>query len=1120
MAWAFNASLPTTNTATLIQFNVVGGVAGDTVKINGTGLSYNATTGAMSGSITSIQLTNSSGTVQTIAIGTADPATAAARQLQATADVTQFLAHAKTTAANIAALGVTFNSFDLTNAVETTPGSVLTVPVFNSGTLAGYLKLTGTDLYANKPLANGDITTVELLTAGGASYGTPKTIDYSSASPGVTLAELVYGQGANFDLLFAALTSGDDTLTVQQAGGTIDAGLGNDVITGSAGVDTVDYKYATGKITVDLSHNSVTFTDPRTGKVSTQTLTGIENINGSKFSDSIVGNAGDNVLFGGYDGVNDSLNGGAGNDTYIVIEAAGTTGVSDAISDTAGTDTIISYASRDLGITTTIENLVLMGSAVDGKGNNLNNSITGNNLDNTLDGKVGADTMAGGLGNDTYTVDNAGDVIVETAGQGTDMVRASTNFALTAGANVENLRTTSDTGLAAINLTGSSSVNTITGNAGANILDGGASGGDGVTDTLNGLLGNDTYVLGSGSDIVNDTGGNDTITSSITRTLASYATIENLRLTGSSAANATGNALANTLVGNSAANVITGGGGNDTMTGGAGNDTFVWDANGNDIIADFRNTYLSVALNGSNVVSPTASTATASGSLAMNLAQNRLSLSLVSSGLDWNTTSTASNKVTAFAFYQGASGANGALTHDVLADTATYKTITPSTGAVRDTWTTANGLTSALATSILAGGHYLEVDTTQYNAPGAIRGQITAIAGSADTISVAGLNIGDFETIQELAVNSGTSVRLVRNTNSVQSSVTLNLTQEADLAASHFVFQTGATNDTLNGTAGNDDLFGAAGDDVLTGGAGVDRLFGEAGNDTLDGGTGNDRMFGGLGNDTFKVDALGDYINDTGGTDTILASINYAINTTALAGIENLGTTNAAGTAGLVLVGNGLANTITGNAGNNTIDGLGGADLMVGGAGNDVYFVDNLADAITDAAGLGTDTVKARISYTLGAGDSIEVLTTAAPLGAINLTGNALDQKVIGNGSNNTINGGAGNDVLTGGSGNDNFLFNTALNATTNKDSITDFNPAYDTIQLDNAIFSTIPAGTLQAAKFYIGTAAHDADDRIIYNKTTGALSYDADGNGAGAAIQFAVLTNKANLTNADFFVV
>jgi Ca2+-binding RTX toxin-like protein len=78
-----------------------------------------------------------------------------------------------------------------------------------------------------------------------------------------------------------------------------------------------------------------------------------------------------------------------------------------------------------------------------------------------------------------------------------------------------------------------------------------------------------------------------------------------------------------------------------------------------------------------------------------------------------------------------------------------------------------------------------------------------------------------------------------------------------------------------------------------------------------------------------------------------------------------------------------------------------------------------------------------------------------------------------------------------------------------------------DTIHLENAVFKALTAtGVLSAAAFHVGAAAHDASDHIIYNAKTGALLYDADGNKAGAAIQFAILGAHLQLTNADFVVV
>src|SRR5215210_2771002 len=116
--------------------------------------------------------------------------------------------------------------------------------------------------------------------------------------------------------------------------------------------------------------------------------------------------------------------------------------------------------------------------------------------------------------------------------------------------------------------------------------------------------------------------------------------------------------------------------------------------------------------------------------------------------------------------------------------------------------------------------------------------------------------------------------------------------------------------------------------------------------------------------------------------------------------------------------------------------------------------------------------------------------------------------------------GGAGNDILSGGSGADVFYFNTALNSSTNVDTIRDFSVPDDTIRLEDAVFKGLALGTLAADAFCISSGALDREDRIIYNKSTGALSYDADGTGAAAAIKFAQLTAGLALSRWEFFVV
>ena len=264
-----------------------------------------------------------------------------------------------------------------------------------------------------------------------------------------------------------------------------------------------------------------------------------------------------------------------------------------------------------------------------------------------------------------------------------------------------------------------------------------------------------------------------------------------------------------------------------------------------------------------------------------------------------------------------------------------------------------------------------------------------------------------------------------------------------------------------------------------------------------------DRLTGLAGNDTYVVRNAGTQIVEgTGGgtADRVLAGVSFVL--VADDQIEIMTTTDSAGTTALNLTGNALSQTITGNAGVNILsDGGGaGADILSGLAGNDTYIVRNAATQITESAPNGTaDRVTAGVSYVLGAGDGIEVMTTtdAAGTTALNLTGNELGQAITGNAGANRLNGGAGNDALSGLDGADVFVFSTTLGAT-NNDAITDYNVAADRIEIDNAVFAGLTAGVLAGTAFAANltgqatTAAH----RIIYESDTGALWFDRDGSG------------------------
>src|SRR5436190_113030 len=312
-----------------------------------------------------------------------------------------------------------------------------------------------------------------------------------------------------------------------------------------------------------------------------------------------------------------------------------------------------------------------------------------------------------------------------------------------------------------------------------------------------------------------------------------------------------------------------------------------------------------------------------------------------------------------------------------------------------------------------------------------------------------------------------------------------------------------------------------AGADNLAGGDGPNQISGLGGNDYLNGGAGADTLSGNGGDDIFIVDNAGDVTVEASGQgrDVVYASVNYSL--AAGSHIEVLSTISQAAATAMTLIGNELVNEIYGNAGANFIDGGGGADYLAAFGGDDIYIVDAAGDVVAEAASEGRDVVYAKASWALGAGSSVEVLSTisSGATTAINLTGNALDNELYGNAGANTLNGGAGADYLMGYGGSDNFAFTTALGGG-NIDQIADFNAAADTILLDDAVFAALPAGALNANAFVVGTTAQDSTDRIVYDSATGNLYYDADGSGAGAAVLFATLVGHPTITASDFTVI
>ncbi|MDD2884353.1 MAG: calcium-binding protein [Dechloromonas sp.] len=296
-------------------------------------------------------------------------------------------------------------------------------------------------------------------------------------------------------------------------------------------------------------------------------------------------------------------------------------------------------------------------------------------------------------------------------------------------------------------------------------------------------------------------------------------------------------------------------------------------------------------------------------------------------------------------------------------------------------------------------------------------------------------------------------------------------------------------------------VIGSGGNDSVTGSAADDWFRGMAGNDTFVGGAGNDWIdYRGL------TSGLTITLAAAGATQSITAGSH---GTDTISNVENI----SGGLGADKLTGNELNNTLRGREGNDTLDGAGGMDYAdYKNASSSITVIFSAATSAASSGADGTDTLL-NIEGIRGSsyGDT--------------LTGSTGNQFLDGRDGNDTLNGGLGNDTLIGGNGVDKLIFSTALGST-NIDALPDFLVGMDKIILDDDIFTALGlTGTttglaLTASKFQLGSAANDVGDRIIYNQSSGALYYDADGTASIAAVQFATLTAKPLLTAADFLVI
>lgn len=882
-------------------------------------------------------------------------------------------------------------------------GNEIDTILIDSGIASAQITVRAGGLYDQDLIISIAGSSAQMIVSGfysGDEYRNSKQMQFSDGTiwDGAMLAEMgdsIVGTAGNDVLTLTAGLyklygkGGNDTLTGLDGNDMLDGGTGADSMTGGDGNDTyvVD---DLGDVVIETNTQNSGYYDRVESSITYTLGTNIEGLDlmgmaaingtGNSLDNTMNGNAGDNILDGGA-GI-DYLFGGNGNDIYIVDRAQDDV----AEAEDEGVDTVKSSATYALN--DNIENLILTGtSGIKGTGNELNNTITGNTAANTLDGGAGVDTMIGGGGNDTYIVDNADDIITENSSAGTDTVKSSATYVL--GANIENLTLT---GVDYIDGTGNTLNNIIVGNAMNNVLDGGVG-----SDTMNGGAGDDTYIFDNVADIAaeNIDEGWDVVLSSVSYTLG--ANIDELNLIGTAAINGTGNAEENSIRGNSAANILNGGAGSDWLYGAEGNDVLIGGSGGD--VYEF-----SIG-NGQDMIDNTAND-NADAIDAIYLGDIEFSdVVLNHAGNDLIIKINSNDALTVKNYYLSTGdykideiwALNEVWDQDAIEQRVVITAPQPTAGADTLTGTSGNDTIYALGGDDTVSGDVGDDllfgdagnDTLNGNAGNDLldggEGVDILTGGAGDDVYVLD-NTGD--AIAEL---SGDGI------DTVQSSITYTLGSNVE-------------NLTLTGSAAIN----------ATGNTLGNVIRGNAANNTINGGTGADQLIGDAGNDTYVVDNSGDTIIELvgQGIDLVQSSITYTLSSE----VENLTLTgtsaiNATGnTMDNTLLGNSAINTLTGGAGNDTLNGAAGADKLFGGLGDDTYIVDNTGDTITEVVSEGMDSVQSSVTYTLAT--NVENLTLTGTT-AINGTGNASNNILMGNSAINTLAGGAGNDLLNGGAGAD-----------------------------------------------------------------------------------------------------
>ncbi len=903
---------------------------------------------------------------------------------------------------------------------------------------------------------------------------------------------------------------GDDDLIGQIGNDMMIGGAGNNTINGGQGIDTVDYSEAPGAININMTavanqvHN-------QNGYGGVDTLLAMENVIGTPFNDVILGNGDDNVFTGGAG--DDNLNGGVGNDTLIAgtgndvliggvgddtFQMDGNLTAADSINGGDGNDVVELNGDYSAGVTFLATTMKFVEKITLGAGFSYSLSLVDGNVAAgatlTIDGsKLGATdsltfngfheldgsyVILGGAGNDNITAGQMADTI-DTGTGGTDIVNAEAgDDVITMGAGLD----------ASDNIDGGAGNDRV-------ILDGDYSAGVVFGNTT--MLNVERLVLTAGFSY-NLTLANSTVTAGTTF-------IVNAGTLG-----ATDTLIFSGQHESDGQFTITAGAGNDTITGGAGNDTFVMSMGGEDTVLGGAGNdtfqFGGAFDQGDSINGGTGkNTLVLNGDYSAGVIMGPHTLTSVgtiflTTGHSYSLTSTDSTVAAGATMTIQATGlgAGDVLTFDGSRETDGHFIIYGGAGddfvtggALGDTFDMQHGGID----SVSGGGgddviNLGDTLTSTSRIDGGTGTDTVTLSGEYSTAVLLGAHT--LTNVEILKLGPGFDYRLTTTDATVAAGQTLTVAATG-LATGHslvfdgsaetdgrFIFETGASNDTLFGGAGNDVFkLAAGGADHAHGGGGDDTFvmgaaFGTA--TQIDGGDGND-----------SVTLSGDYTN-------------LVFRATSLTSVETLN------------FGAGHSYHITTNDANVAA----GAILKAYGGSlgaNDTLFFNGTAE--TDG----------RLFITGGAGNDTLI------------GGSGADIIHAGNGVN-IITGGLGGDVLQGGTGADTFTYHGATDSTgTTYDSILGFDAAMDKFDLPGthavaAVDAAVTTGALSYATFnqqlqteFSTLAAHHA---VLFTADSGNLAgntyliIDANGTpgyqaGSDYIIHLETPANLADLTVSSF---